>query len=173
MKLVHAADEWLLDRFQGFSDWAHEWSGLDCLMQARVFSGLAAVCWLGVIVLKRVLFGGVDWLALFCLAVLVAHSLWETGEDRAARRAAAEGCRNPRRIRPGNQAWRFIYGFHVAWLCPLAPFVPSLCWFAGVFVCMWARVNLEACDVQTPRTGRLREALRGRRMQLQPAEVEL
>jgi hypothetical protein len=152
-------DEWFLSLFQSLSDWLHCWTGLDCIHQSRVCSAVVAAGFVGFIVIRLAESRMFDWVLALCVFANLYSAFWENTGDEVARQAGASGFRNPRRIHPVELWSRLAYTavaclllvlnivfWHASW--------PDLVIFAG-----WWRGEFSACDVQTPRTGRIREAL--------------
>ncbi len=158
--MMRTLDEWILDRFQAASDWIHEWTGADCIVQARAFAGLCAVGWLLVMVVGL---NGVrsyfDWLGGINLVALLHRAFWESAIDATARQAAAGGFRNPRRAPLNYVFFRLFYDCFAVFSLPFT-LVRGVQLFGCLVVCLCITANFESCDVQAPRAARLREALR-------------
>jgi hypothetical protein len=90
-----------------------------------------------------------------CLIFNLYRALFETDTDRTIRSQCAQGLRNLQRIKPESQVSRIL----MLVLAPLI-FLPPLPLSMRILLPTYTMMGfLEACDPQTPRTGKIRQAL--------------
>ena len=135
---------------QTTSDWIHSLTGADCFSQAEFAAGITAVGWVLSALLRPypVVLLVLGWLA----SERTVYFIWGSPSNTAIRRMALQGLANPRRE---------IY----ATFRPLLVTILILQLFAvheSALTTVWVgtvlNAYLEACDVQTPRKGWVREA---------------
>lgn len=158
----------LIDRMQRVADVIHEWTGLDCIQQARVMHASVGAFWLWLIVDGAMTHHQVDWLGALAFLGRLKRAFWETPDDRLARSTSA-CAHNPRRISPFDSWFRYIATGVCLPLAVMDAIRMARAFWIGLWMCWWAACYLEACDVRRPRAGRIRESLRGVERQLAPA----
>jgi len=155
--MIQELDETILSIFQRLSDWLHTWTGLDSLDQTRAFAGLAALSWLLSIVYDLIRHHWFNWFGAFCLISMLYRCLFESETNRAIRSQSQRGLRNPRRIDPLYQFTRLSMLLITLLSFPLEILVPNP---VSLVIVIYALVSwLDCCDPQTPRTGRIRQAI--------------
>lgn len=167
--MFQAVDQFILARFQWLSDWVHEWTGLDCIIQARACSIWSAGAWL-ILSIEAVRASPMAISLAFNCLMMLWQGLWELPGDALAREAAQLSLRNPRNRDAFYMAFRNAYTA-VAAFCVAIGSLGASRWIAVAGVCLWFSTYLRACDVQTPRVGRIREALRKLRLATRPASA--
>lgn len=143
-----------MDKVQPVADAIHVWSGLDCIQQARAASAVCAALWLGVLILGQAKHHTFNFGAALCTLVGVQRAFYENAADALAR-SSSSCARNPRRLCLVCRVERLLYGGLAVFAFPFVAFGAL---FPLVAASMWIRSVLEACDVQTPRKGRIRES---------------
>lgn len=163
--MIRRIDDFILDHAQPIADWVHEWTGLDCIQQAKVMHAVAATLWLVMMVGEIQDGKGFSWLTAFCVVSRAYLAFFDSDADSQAR-STSSAARNPRRIMLGAMLMRLLWGY----FCVTA--IVFLFWKINtttylVFALFSSEV-LQACDVQTPRLGRIREGLRNMGQRLIP-----
>ena len=158
--MIGHIDDFILDRFQEASDFIHSWTGLDCIHQARACALITAWCWLRKTLFFISAYNSFDIFSLVLAIMQLRIAIWETPWHEIARQASLRGFRNPLRLAYKNvrllTALLIPIFFSFEYLAP-----PSFVWIGWMLFWVWCRDNLECCDVQAPRPGKIREFLRG------------
>lgn len=161
---LRALDDAVIDDVQVASDWVHSCTGLDCLVQARCFSAISAVLWLLITVSRILAEPKFPWISGMCLLFQVRTAFYGDNLAETGRTSARTGTRNPKRLHPWLSVIRTsLLVFTVAFVLTdviliFAGHAPSLA-NDLLLLCILAQEILTACDVQTPRDGKIREAL--------------
>jgi hypothetical protein len=158
MKTIVRIDRLLLDFFQRISDWLHDWTGLDSILQARICSIGCAVGWLLVITSSLRRGGGFDYLAAILLLIRTESAFWESDGDHQVRREAQMGLRNHRQLLSGWIAERLVFiPFVLLIAVPFDLFLGNLMPIDLAVAFLIPMNEFYSADVQSQRTSRIRE----------------
>ncbi len=146
-------DDALLEPTQKLSDWLHYWTGYDAIEQSRFFAGVAAVGWLMDILYFLRTYSSFDWWAAILLLGSVHRCFFENETDALVRSESKRGLRNRRRISLWFRGWRLFTVGAMAFCVWLLAFQRV------ILVGILASGMFEACDIQTPKSGRIRQFL--------------
>jgi hypothetical protein len=163
---LQGLDDRIMKPTQRCSDWVHTWTGFDSIEQKRWVAGICAVGWLGVILYRLRTWHFFDPIAALLLVANFTACCFETEIDAQIRSECQRGYRNRRRVDPVRRASRPLF-LCVAVLVTVNPRPTPFCLL--IVFCSAVGELLAACDVQTPRTGRIREALSKLATVLKPA----
>jgi hypothetical protein len=156
--MIQELDDTLLAYAQRASDWFHSWTSLDSIHQTRIAAGLAALAWLLSLSHDLAHHHGFSWIGGLCLISVLYRAVFETKYDSMVRSESARGFRNRHRMGTFYKINRLSILLFTLLILPslfLLPIRLSL-----LLTSYTAMYWLEACDPQTPRTGRIRQALR-------------
>jgi len=147
--MLRRLDDFLIDRVsQPAADWVHAVTGIDSIAQSRVMAGCCAAAWFANLIWTLEVQGWFNPFAALNILISLAGAFWETEHHSRIRRDALLGLRNYRRV------WFYPGRIIMLSLLPISLVAWPLVAIVGTST---LHHYIEACDVQPPCAGRVRE----------------
>lgn len=157
-RLLTFIDEFLLHHLQRLADRIHDYTGWDSLVSSRMASAIAVVFWVADIAVDSFHHHHMEWWAIACMAYRLRYAVMGNAEDELIRKQSLNGLRNLRRIE--RALVRTIYLGITGVGIPIL-MIGKFWLFTVVAILAFVSDYLGCCDVQTPKTGKIQEWVRG------------